>query len=249
MRRGTTRIRCSIAALALAASGCRGAEGGGALHAQRAVLEREVAGLREAVAKLERGEPILPEEAVVVSVSEAVVKEFLTAQLPFEIAVENFDIRLIQGEASFKGSPSVALTGKIAPRDHPDLVGEVRASGALEGITVEPESGTLRARVAIDHIDLLQMAGLEAFVGGATVDALARSVRKQLEGRVPEIQIPVRIEQVIELPSVVDGPVRIQAASMPLEVAVAGVFAGQGVLWVAVDVAPGRLVKSRAARP
>ncbi len=213
------------------------------------MLEREVAGLREAVAKLERGEPILPEEAVVVSVSEQVVGEFLAAQLPFEIEVDKFDIRLTRGEASFRGSPSVTLTGKIVPREHPDLWGEVRAIGALEGIAIEPASGTLRARVAVDHIDLLQMAGLEALVSDAMVDGLARSVRKKLAGRLPEIQIPVRIEQRIELPSVTEGPVRIQAASMPLEVAVADVFAGQGVLWVAVNVTPGQLVKTAAARP
>ena len=78
------------------------------------------------------------------------------------------------------------------------------------------------------------------------VDELARVVRKQLEGHVPEVQIPVKIEQGIELPSVTDGPVLIQGARMPLEVAVADVFAGGGLLWVAVKVVPGELVKTEA---
>ena len=62
----------------------------------------------------------------------------------------------------------------------------------------------------------------------------------------PEVQIPVKIEQGIELPSITDGPVLIQGARMPLEVAVADVFAGGGLLWVAVKVVPGELVKTAA---
>ena len=120
----------------------------------------------------------------------------------------------------------------------------MRAQGALEDITVDPESGTLRATVAIDHVDLVKMAGLEKFIGKGSLDELARTVRKQLEGHVPEVQIPVKIEQGIELPSVTKGPVLIQGARMPLEVAVADVFAGGGLLWVAVKVVPGELVKT-----
>ena len=233
----------SIAGLA---EGCKQDRGEGALHAQLTAREREAEGLRASLARAERGEPVLPEDAVVVSVSESVIKEFLDAQLPFEVEAGSFKVTLAQAEAVFKGSPAVNLTGAIAPTGHPDLVGEVRAQGALEDIKVDPESGTLRATVAIDHVDLVKMAGLEKFIGAGSLDELARTVRKQLEGHVPEVQIPVKIEQGIELPSVTDGPVLIQGARMPLEVAVADVFAGGGLLWVAVKVVPGELVKTAA---
>lgn len=223
------------------AAGCGADKGGGELHARQVVLEREVTGLRASVAKLERGEPVLPEEAVVVSIAEGVVKEFITAQLPISIALESFKIELTHAEASFKGSPSVNLTGSIVHKDHPDYVGEVSAIGALDSIQLDASSGTLRAEVAIDHVDLLRMGGLEKFLGGGTVDELARTVRKQLGGRLPEVQIPVRIEQAIDLPSVTHGPVRLQGASMPLAVSVADVLAGRGVLWIAITVVPGEL--------
>ena len=231
------------------AGGCKQDRGQGALHAQLTAREREADGLRASLARAERGEPILPEDAVVVSVSESVIKEFLDAQLPFEVEAGSFKVTLAQAAAVFKGSPAVNLTGAIAPTGHPDLVGEVRAQGALEDIKVDPESGTLRATVAIDHVDLVKMAGLEKFIGKGSLDELARTVRKQLEGHVPEVQIPVKIEQGIELPSITDGPVLIQGARMPLEVAVADVFAGGGLLWVAVKVVPGELVKTAACRP
>jgi hypothetical protein len=161
-----------------------------------------------------------------VAVSEAVIKEFLDAQLPFEVDAGSFKVRLVQGEAVFKGSPAVHLTGEITPIDHPDLVGEIAAQGALENIQVDSRSGTLRATIVLDHVELVRMAGLA--------------------GRLPEVQIPVKIEQGIELPSVTDGPVLIQGARMPLAVAVADVFAGNGLLWVAVKVVPGELVKTGA---
>jgi hypothetical protein len=223
---------------------CRRDQGGGELHARLVAREREAEGLRESLAKLERGEPILPEDAVVVAVSEAVVKEFLDAQLPFEVDAGPFRVTLARAEASFNGSAAVRLRGTIVPTGHPDLVGELGALGALEDVEVDPEDGTLSAKVAIDHVDLVKMAGLERFVGGGSLDELARAVRKELEGRLPLVRIPVKIERGVELPSVSDGPVQIQGARMPLEVAVADVFAGNGRLWVAVRVVPGDLVKT-----
>ncbi len=244
MSMSRTWVAASAAVVLIGATpGCRGDQGGGALHAQQASLEREVGGLRERVGKLERGEPILPEQAVVAAISDAVVRDFLTAQMPFDLEVQSFRISLTQAEAAFQGSPSVSLTGTIAHREHPGLVGEVRALGALDEIKVDPASGLLEAKVVVDHIDLLQMAGLEKYLSGATVDELARTVRQQLAGKIPTVQIP------IGLPDVTEGPVRLQGATMPLKVGVADVFAGQGVLWVAIDVVPGDLVRKAPAGP
>ena len=232
--------------LGVGAAGCGRGESMGEEHAKLALLQREVTGLRASVAKLERGEAVLPEDAVVIAIGEAVVKQFMAAQLPFVIEVESFRIELKDATANFTGSPAVSLQGAIVHKDHPDYVGEVRAIGALDSITVDSSSGTLRARVTIDHVDLLQMGGLEKVLGGGTLDELARRVRMQLAGKVPEVQIPVKIEQSIDLPSITDGPVKIRGASMPLAVAVADVFAGQGNLWIALRVTPGELVKVAA---
>jgi hypothetical protein len=235
-----------LAAIGVAAAGCGGAKGSGTLHARQAVLEREVEGLRQLASRLERGEAALPLEDVVVGISDGMVQDVLRAQLPLEIDVQGLHLVLDRAEVAFSGSPAVTLTGAIAMKDHPDLQGELRAIGVLENIQVDPDSGTLRAHVAIDHIDLLKMAGLETLLGGGTLDELSRTVRKQLEGHIPEIQIPVKLEQSIVLPSITDGPVRIQGASMPLDVGVSDVFAGQGVLWIGVRVQPGDFAKTPA---
>jgi hypothetical protein len=247
VHRSSTGLGLVLLALVAGGPSCKRDRGAGDLHAQLVAKEREAEGLRASVAKLERGEPILPEDAVVVSVSEGVIKQFLDVQMPFEVDAGPFHVILKGGGATFDGSPAVRLEGTIAPRDHPDLVGELGALGALEHIRVDAASGTLSAKIAVDHVDLVKVAGLENFMGGGSLDELARTVRKQLEGRLPDIQIPVKIEQAVELPSLTEGPVRLQGARMPLEVAVADVFAGSGRLWVAVRVVPGEVTKVDAS--
>jgi hypothetical protein len=235
------------ALLPLGAVGCAKDQGEGELHARLSGLEREADGLRASLAKVERGERILPEDAVVVAVSESVVKQFVDAQLPFEAGAENFKVRLERGEAIFRGTPAVRLSGAIWHPEHPDRVGEVSAMGALEDIRVDAETNTLRARLTLDHVDLVQMGGLERLIRSGSLNELARAVRKQLEPNLPEVQIPVNIERAIHLPDVDEGPVRVRGASMPLEVSVAEVFTGQGVLWVAIRVVPGVLTRDEPA--
>ena len=100
--------------------------------------------------------------------------------------------------------------------------------GALEDIQVEPSSSTLRARIAVDHIGIEKAAGIEQLLSGSTMDEVARLVRLQLKDRLPPIQIPVKVQQSIDLPAVTTGPVRIDGARMPLQAAVSQVLAGRG---------------------
>ena len=95
----------------------------------------------------------------------------------------------------------------------------------------------------MDHIGIEKAAGIEQVLSGSTMDEVARLVRLQLEDRLPPIQIPVKVQQSIDLPAVTTGPVRIDGARMPLQVAVSQVLAGQGRLWIAVHFQPGDLVE------
>jgi hypothetical protein len=234
----------AMAAIALSAGCSRGGQEAADLHARMSVLEREVVGMREVARRLEGGEPALPDEDVIVALDESLVKEMLEAQLPFETEVDDYRIWLDQAEVRFRGSPGVTLRGGIALKDRPGLSGQVRVIGALERIEVNPETGVLEASVAIDHLDLIEVLGVEGVLGGSVLNTLAQTIRHQLDGRLPGITIPVKVEQGIELPSVTDGPVRIQGATMPLGVGVSRVLAGQERLWVAVHFEPGEFVRA-----
>jgi hypothetical protein len=234
--------------LALVLPACKGRfEGGGDLRAQKVVLKREVDGLREAVVRLEKGQPILPLDDVAVAIDDTLLRDLITAQLPFEMDADRFHLSLTEVEAQFRGSPIVRLRGVLSSIQRPDLVAAVTVIGALVDIEVEASSSTLRARIAVDHIGIEKAAGLEQVLSGSTLDEVARLVRMQLADRLPPIQIPVKVQQSIEFPAVTSGPVRIDGATMPLQASVSQVLAGQGRLWVAVHFQPGDLVKTADA--
>jgi len=234
--------------LALVLPACKGRfEGGGDLRAQKVVLKREVDGLREVVVRLEKGQPILPLDDVAVAIDDTLLRDLITAQLPFEMDADRFHLSLTEVEAQFRGSPIVRLRGVLSSIQRPDLVAAVNVIGALVDIEVEASSSTLRARIAVDHIGIEKAAGLEQVLSGSTLDEVARLVRMQLADRLPPIQIPVKVQQSIDLPAVTSGPVRIDGATMPLQASVSQVLAGQGRLWVAVHFQPGDLAKTADA--
>ncbi len=240
--------RALAPALAVVAAACGSRfEGGGELRAQKVVLLREVEGLREVVARLERGEPMLPLDDLAISIEDTLVRDLIGAQLPFEADVDRFHLSLKAAQVHFRGSPAVQLNGVLTPKERPDLTAEVEVLGALEKIEVDRSSSTLTARIAVDHIGIEKAAGIESILSGAALDELARIVRLRIEEQLPPVQIPIKVQESIELPAVTTGPVRIDGARMPLQVAVSQVVAGQGTLWISVHLQPGDLVKTADA--
>lgn len=240
------------AALATAAAitGCdRGYDGGGDLRAQRVVLEREVEGLRAMVQRLERGEPMLPPNDVAVGVDEALVRDLVVAQLPFETDVDRFHVQLTGADVQFRGSPTVQLQGRLQVRDQPDLTAAVTLFGALENVRIDRDSSTLEATVAADHLTIAEATGFAQYLSGATIDEVARLVRIEIGTKLPTIRIPVKVQQAIAFPAVTDGPVRVDGARMPLDVVVSQVVAARGRLWVSVHITPGAFAPLAPAPP
>jgi hypothetical protein len=236
--------------LAVLAGGCRSEfEGGGELRARRVVLEREVAGLREMVTKLEQGGSLIPPGDVAVAIEETLVGDILSAQLPLEIEAERFHATLTGAQVAFRGSPLVRLDGTGFLKEHAAIVVAVNAVGALRDVELDPGSGILRARISVEHLAIERASGLESLLSSAALDELARSVRLQIAEQLPRVQIPVRVEQSIALPALDDGPVRIGAARLPLAVTVSRVVAGQGLLWIGVRVRPGEVERGDASAP
>jgi hypothetical protein len=244
-----TRRELGLAsALALAALGCRSRfEGGGELRAQKVLLQREVEGLRASVARLERGEPVLPQGDVAVAVADALVRDLIRAQLPFRAEVDRFHVALEDAEVRFRGSPTIELRGTVNLKQRPSLAAAVTLIGALDEIAVDPATATLKAKITVDHLSIESAAGIEQLLSGATLDEVARLLRLQIRDKLPALQIPVKVQQSIDLPAVTQGPVRLEGARMPLQAAVSQVLAGQGTLWIAVHFEPGELVKTADA--
>jgi hypothetical protein len=235
-------------ALALVVAGCgQGYEGGGELRARKKVLEREVSGLRDAVGRLERHEPLLPDRDLAVAIDDTLLQGVIAAQLPFESEIGEYRLKLEQAEVHFRGAPTVSLRGRLRRQGKLELEAVVDVVGALDSIAVDAARGALAAKIVVDHIGIEKAAGIEAIFSGSTLDEVARMIRLQLADKLPPIQIPVKVQQSIELPAITDGPVRIDGASMPIAANVSRVFAGQGRLWVAIHFQPGDLVKTQDA--
>ena len=242
------RSRAAAAALALAATACGNEyEGAGALHAKQVVLRREVQGLRAVAARLESGQTMLPEGDVAVAIDDSLVKDILSAQLPFDADLDNYHLSLKEAEVQFTGSPVVRLRGTLNLLAYPSIQAQVYVIGALEHIDVNPATSTLRARIAIDHLGIEKAAGLEAYVSRSALDDVGRIIRVRLKDQLPLVQIPVDVQQTIDLPAVTRGPVRIDGARLPLRVSVSQVVAARGTLWIAVSVEPGTIVKTADA--
>jgi hypothetical protein len=233
-----------VASALAAAGGCsQGYEGGGELRAQKVVLQREVEGLRESVGRLERGEPVFPMEDIAVAIDEALLRDLIRAQLPFETDVDTLHLLLSQAEVGFQGAPTVRLRGRLTRAGLIDIEAAVEVIGALAEIAVD-DAGTLTAKIAVDHIQIEKAAGIEKLISGATMDEIARQLRLTIADKLPTIRIPVKLEQAIELPVVDEGPVRVAGARLPIAVGVDRVFAGQGRLWGAIRFKPGKFTKT-----
>jgi hypothetical protein len=223
-------------------------DGAGPYREQQVVLEREVQGLRDLVARLDAGEALLPDTDVIVAVDDTVVQELLSAELPLELVVEPFRVTLIGVRVAFAGAPLIELQGHVVREGAVAVEGDVRVLGALTDIAIDTENTVLRASVAVDHLAIDRVAGLDAFVSGSTLDEVARTIRLQMASRLPTLQIPIAVQQSISIPGFTDGPVTLSPARLPLTASISRTLAGRGRLWVAIHVEVGVVEKqSRAA--
>lgn len=250
LRPGAATAIAALFAFATPLAGCsREFEGGGDLRAQRVVLERETAGLRDVVQRLEHGESMLSATDLAIAIDENLVREIVNAQLPFELDVDRFHIELTGADVQFRGSPLLRLSGRVRALDQSGLTAQLTMLGALANLQVDARTSTLRTQVAVDHVTIEQVTGLMEYLDGATIDEVARQVRLQIRERLPSFEIPVAVQREIDFPPIADGPLRFPGATMPLEAAVSQVVAARGRLWVSVRVTPGAFTPRMAAGP
>lgn len=216
----------------------------GALRAEQVLIERELEGLRDSAARLDRGESLFPESDVIVSIDESFVQGLITARLPLELTAAPYRVTLTDVDVGFGGAPTVRLRGTITRDGVVTLEAVVRVSGALSGIEIDTATSTLRAKITADHLDIEKASGIESILSGSTLDDVARLVRLEAASQLPTIEIPVRVQQDIDIPAVTDGPVRINAARLPVRASVSRVFAANKRLWIGLHVEVGQMGKT-----
>lgn len=236
-----------IAVVATATACTRGQEPNvSPLQAQKAQLERELEGLRESVALLDQGTSIFPPSDIAIGIDQTLVRRLISGVLPFTIKVDPYTLLLDKVEVSFMGAPTVRLHGRVTRAGLLTLDGAATALGSLTDIEVDATSSTLGARISFDHLEIHEAAGLETLLSGSTLDDVAGRIRKEAASQLPALAIPVRVQQDFTLPAVTDGPVRLEAARLPVGARVSRVFATEGRLWVAIHLTLGSFTRTGA---
>jgi hypothetical protein len=233
-------VRVGLAFLATLSAGCGDPyAGAGPLLAEQALLTRELEGLRASAERLDRGVPILPEDDVLIAIDESFIQGLVTARLPMDIAVPPYMVRLTSAEVGFGGAPTVRLRGTVTRGGLLTLDATLGLIGALTDITIDTSTSTLRAVITADHLDIERASGLEALLSRTSLDDVASLLREALADELPTVEIPIRVQQTLDVAAITDGPVRVDSAQVPINATVSRVVAADSRLWISLRVEVG----------
>jgi len=208
------------------------------LASELKLLERQSAALKEAIADAKRGDLFLPDH-IAVGVAEEVVEAVIAQALPLEQPLaREFRARIERATVSFEAMQgSVVLEGRVWAVADPGTYADLLLIGGIEDVDVEKATGILRAGIVLDGWDVKRAAamGEESELIRALVRLLGDRGLTALRDLVPDVRIPVGIEDGVDLPGL-SGPFTIPSGHLPFDAAVSRVLPLSGRLWVMVRV-------------
>ena len=213
---------------------------------EETVLAQQTVALQTLVDAAERG-ALVNFTQVLVVVDQGLVQDVLRAAMPIEGPVGGFQVRLESAEASFDdGLALVHLSGK-ATLIESSVSADLRVYGGLEVVNMDPQSGRLRCEVRVFGVeaDRANLLGIDGPLRGLT-EALSHG---GLAALLRFVEIPVRIDDHLQLPAVDSKRLRIRAADVPIRAQVAEVKVFGGKLWVALAEQPETPAALAAAAP
>ena len=207
--------------------------------AEEAVLERRRQGLITLVQASAQG-PLVSREAdrVLFLVDQSLVAALLATQVPREYVVEDvFRIWVTGAQITFEdGLALVRLDARASlVGAEEDVFADVAVFGDLEILREQPSAAVLRARINLIAVDArrVEVAGRRRDAD-KLVERLGKSRLSAFAALASGLEIPVRNDYAIEMPAVDDGPVRIEATTLPLRLTLVDVKAFKGKLWISM---------------
>lgn len=232
-----------LLSLSLGGGACRQHDTEGArLRADQAVLERQVTGLEELVALAEQG-ALFPKDAFAIGIEEELVRGLLAAGLPQEqIVAERYHVRVERAAVRFESNQSlITLDGRVSQVGQPGTFADLQLRAGLGRLAIEPGTGRLKAQVVLDHFEVRQVAaaGAPDRMVKVLIEELGRERLDTFESLLPVLEIPVRLDQSLQIKDLGEGPVSVPGGELPVHVAVSRVIPLSGHLWVMLDVSAG----------
>jgi hypothetical protein len=208
---------------------------------EQVVLERRQQGLQTLIAAAQQGR-LIPFDQVLVVVSQELVQGLIQATLPLEqVLAERYRVRVESARVEFEdGFALVQLRGRASLVDDAETSAEIDVYGGIDIVDLDPQTGVLRGRVTILALETqrVKLIGMSAPVRQLVSD-LGREQLKVFEPLLNSIEIPVRLEQELQIPAFDQSGVKIPAASLPLAAGVVDVKAFRGRLWICATAQTG----------
>ena len=203
----------------------------------KAVYENQIAGLEDLRARAERGEDVLDKSLLAVSIDETAVKTLIVATLPPEVKLgERVALRLEKTEAYFRHTQAVVVfEGRLISADLHGAFVQVSLAGGLDKVTFDEGRLTTRVKLYQARVQDTSLGNIAAGAMGKLVSAHLGDI----EDAIPAIEVPVRLDQSIELGGLEHGPVTVGPGALPLQVSVERILPNGQRLWVLLKVATG----------
>jgi hypothetical protein len=199
------------------------------------MLTRQNQALLEMTAVAEKGS-LIDFKDILAVVDQSVVQDLLRAVTPMEGDVgKGFHVRIDSAETAFgDGVALVRLSGTASLNDA-KASAQVTVLGAIDTVKVDPASGVLRCNVSILGVETPDSSALGwGDPVGRLTEALVHGGLSTLLG---DFEIPVRVEDRLEIPAVDSKRLQIVAEQLPLAVSAQQVRVFGGKLWIYIDVA------------
>jgi hypothetical protein len=228
--------------LAALLAGCSPSDEEDAYLARRALLLRQNQGIREMIVDAEKGQ-LIQDEEFLVGIDETVVADVVRAGLPIERPLgKHFRVRLETATVRFRDKyGTIDVEGVLFRPSTPDRKTAVRVHGGLGQVKIDPQTGKLVIKIAVDDIELLQAGILDRILGAGGKKFVALRGRELLQDALPDIEIPVALAQDIRIPAVRAGAVQMDSLRIPIDLSVKRVLAARTRLWVAFDAKVGTI--------
>jgi hypothetical protein len=238
--------------LALPFLGCGQGQDTRRRRAEGRVLKRQIENLKGLIQATSE-ERLVAENWLAIAVDEAAVKSVIEAGLPQEAVVaKRFRVRVDTAQVTFRsGDGLVNLTAEVTDQGSPDRKAHVVFQGSFDEMTVSAD-GRLQTRVLIDNVEVpqAQAQGSDAAMLGSVAEQLAGTNLEMLQGLIPALAIPVKLQETLAIEGLGDGPVQVRPGELPITASVARVLPLSGRLWVFLEVKAGPWKGTeRAARP
>jgi hypothetical protein len=194
------------------------------------VLERQNRALQQLVSVAESG-ALLNFEQVLVVVDQKLVQDLLSAATPLEGDVGNgFHVRIDSAESTFGDGVALVRLNGLASVAGRSASAAISVYGGLDVVELDRSSGRLRCQVSVYNVE-----ATHSDILGFDLRRLSQALAEGGLARLLHfIEIPVRIEDRLEIPAITSGRIRIPSAEVPLQAGVREVKVFGGKLWISV---------------